>query len=227
MLVKPKEAARKQARFFEMGEGIKSLAIMVFLAGLLGTILMGIGLVFQSFVSLAVGGMISDVMGAAITAILSFAGYILLFVPAYLVWLISLFVGIAFIWGIAKLLGGKSTYGSQFGALTEPIAAIILITSLLGGIFFIVVSMIAPLSAMAATIFSALFGLVLFGLWLYGIWIEIIYTAEANEFVLWKAAVSVLLPMFLAVLAVAVLVAILIALFSMAALTSIAGAFPV
>jgi len=227
MLLKPKDAARKQMRNLELGSGIRTLTVFLFLAGLVGVILFGIGNILQSLVFLAFGGTMSGLVGAVVTAFIAFIIYLLAFIPAYLLWLISMLIGVAIIWGIAKLFSGKSAYGKQFGALAEPIAAIAFITSTLGGLFYILTSIITPISGMASSILNAILGIPLLLLELYGVWIEIIYTAEANEFTLWKAAVSVLLPIFLAILVVVVIVVILIALFSITAFTSLAGALPV
>jgi len=227
MLLKPKDAARKQMRNLELGSGIRTLTIFLFLAGLVGAILFGIGNILQSLVFLAFRGTMSGLIGAVVTAFIAFIIYLLAFIPAYLLWLISMLIGTAVIWGIAKLFNGKSTYGKQFSSMAEPIAAIALITSALGGIFYIFTSIITPISGMAASILTAILGIPLLLLGLYGIWIGVVYTAEANEFTMWKAAVSVLLPIFLAILVMVVIAVILIALFSITAFTSLAGALPV
>lgn len=227
MLLNPKDAARKQVRALELGGSIRTLTIFLFIAGLIGAILFGIAYVIQSLVSLAFGGLMSGVVNAVITSFLVFIAYVLAFIPAYLMFIVSMLIGAAFVWGIAKLLSGKSSYGKQFAALAEPIAAIAVVMFSLGGIFYIFTSTVAPISAGASSILSALLGIPLLLLGLYTVWIEIVYSAEANDFPLWKAAISVLLPFLLAILAAVVVAVVIVALFSMAAFTSLAGALPV
>lgn len=226
LLLKPKEAARRLTRTAELNTGMRTLTLFVFISGLLGTLLFVIGNLLRSLVALGFGGTTTGFIDAVIGSILAVIGYFIVFIPVYVVWIISMFIGVGIIWGIAKLLGGRANYGKQFGALVEPITAVLLLISILSGIFHIITSLIQPISGAAAGMLSIILSIPIALLGLYAIALEIIFTAEAHEFEMWRGAVAILLPFFLAAIVLIVLGVIIMALFAAAAAALLGGMIP-
>lgn len=204
-LIKPKVAAHKLTHNASLPIGAKSLALFTFIAGFIASVLFGVGKILGSLVALAFNGTASGVIDAALFSLLVFVGYILAFVPLYVIVLLTFFVATLFVWILAKLLGGKAEFGKQFGSLIPPfntiLLAIVCVTFALG----IITAIVTPISLDFANILAILFGLPAFLLSLYLVALWIMFTAEANDFEMWKAAVAVLVPFLFGLLVLSVI----------------------
>lgn len=212
----PREAARKLCHGANLADGIRSLLIFSFISGFICAMFYGIGGVLGSLVEFALGASTNTVVNAAIFSLLVMAGFIVAFIPLYISLIVSAAVFTGFIWVLSKLFGSKAHFGELFGALVPPFNTVLLTSAGITALLGVVVQVVAPLSADIGGMLGLLSLLPALLLCLYLVVLWVIFTAAASGIQDWKAAVSVLIPLSLALLVITVIVVIV---------STIAGSF--
>ncbi len=194
ILLNPSVGSKQIVRKSNLMLGVKQLASFMFIIGFIGVVLSALGGILGGLVGLIAGKSTSLVVEALVMSILSIVGYVLFFIPTYFIILVMSFIFFGVMWIIAKLLGGKSDYGTYFGALTFPCIITMFLFVITWGLVNLLASLIAPFSTSIAGIIALLAFVPGLLASLYGIWLFINITQEAHQIDTMRAAIAVIVP---------------------------------
>ncbi len=168
-LLAPAKTFKPLVKKASLGQGLKVLAVGLVIAGIIAGVIQTI---FNGFL-----GAFSVITSPIVMLI---AG------------LVGAFIGVGIVWIIAKLLGGKGSYGAQFHLAALVMAPVFIINAIL--------NIIPIVGGLIGSLLS-----------LYSLWPHIVAVREVHGFSTGRAAVAVLVPLIIAMIIAFVLAVILAA----------------
>ncbi|MFC2174593.1 hypothetical protein ACFLQ2_01875 [archaeon] len=214
LVFRPQMGARRLVRKASLGDGVKLMVLFAFLAGLINVLLLAVGQLVGSLVAWLTGKTLEVVVEAAVASIIAIMAYVILFLPVILAFIIISIVWYGMIWGMAKLLGGKSEYGMHFGMMCYPLTVFMIFAAIILGVLNFLAAVFMPVLPILAVIISWGEILILLLLALYTVWLKILVTAEAHQIDMLKAGVAVVLPSGAIIIAALVVLVIFSAIFA-------------